>query len=152
MAVNTIPAASNPFADMFPVDRTDDSTPDKPADDEEKAILDKLHTAMYHMGIRKAAPHDDRSRSLPRPGSNYQRYRSESQLDDKSKMLYETAAKTVGVSLKTLVLAVYQTEGKIHGLTGHDQTRQWMESQHTAGSGNKDTDLDVDEPMEDIQT
>lgn len=47
---------------------------------------------------------------VPRPGSSYTRYRLDTDLPEKARPFYETAAKVIGISLSTLVRAVSQTE------------------------------------------
>ncbi|KAG5217557.1 RNA polymerase I-specific transcription initiation factor [Trichophyton interdigitale] len=109
--------ASNPFAEMFPTTRAAATEMDNQArktDDE--AIVEKLQAVLSSLRVRRVVTEEEASRLMrpvPRPGCDYLRFRYEYQLPDIARNFYDTAAKTIGVSLETLVLAVYQTEGRI---------------------------------------
>lgn len=66
----------------------------------------------------------DPESDVPRPGSFYPRYRLDTDLPEMARPFYETAAKVVGISLSTLVRAVFQTEVRM----GHwQEDRRRME-------------------------
>jgi RNA polymerase I-specific transcription initiation factor RRN7 len=52
-------------------------------------------------------------KTVERPGSLYKRYRKESNLKGHAKVFYEAVAELSGLSLKSVVRAVYVTEGKL---------------------------------------
>lgn len=134
---------------MFPTDRVDESRmTSEQAEDEEAAISEKLRLILSSLTTRKSVPNNDASGNLLRPGSSYERYRLESDLDEKSKVFFEAAAKTAGVALETLVLAVYQTERRVQGLTAQGSRRQTAEEEsESEGEGVTDNLDIVDEPM-----
>lgn len=70
-----------------------------------------LHAVMSQLIPRKHNPRSDDE--IPRPGSEYRRHRSESELPDTARPFYEAVAEVAGISLGTLVRAVFQTEVKI---------------------------------------
>ncbi|KAF3482967.1 uncharacterized protein GIQ15_02291 [Arthroderma uncinatum] len=106
----------NPFADMFPTSRVsngEDNSQAKQSDEE--AVIEKLRTVLSNLRVRRIITEEEAGRLMkpvPRPGSDYLRFRYVNQLPDNAKIFYDTAAKTIGVSMETLVLAVYQTEHK----------------------------------------
>jgi RNA polymerase I-specific transcription initiation factor RRN7 len=136
---------------MFPLTRVNDGEAAVTTDDEQEAISQKLHAALADLAIRRAVP-DDPSvpKMIPRPGSNYRRYRSEEMLDEKAGIFYEAAAKTIGVSVTTLVLAVYQAERKIREGMGQSKVSRF--GQQGFESEDENLDVDADESMEDVLT
>lgn len=70
-----------------------------------------LHHVTSQMILRRPNPNSDSD--IARPGSEYKRYRSESELPDMARPFYETVAKVAGVTLHSLVRAVFTTEVKI---------------------------------------
>lgn len=138
---------SNPIADMFPTSRADDTPITKQAEDEGSAVSEKLHAVLSSLSVRKAVVDDTASGKFIRPGRSYKRYRSESELDEKPRAFYETAAKTVGISLKTLVLAVYRTERKVQELASHGPKRQMEKQAPNIEDGGNNPGI-VDETME----
>lgn len=70
-----------------------------------------LHDVTSQMILRRPNPNTDSD--VPRPGSQYKRYRWESDLPEMARPFYETVAKVAGISLHTLVRAVFETEMKI---------------------------------------
>lgn len=106
---------SNPLADLFPIGRFGAEPQPAPhqtgGDDDEEALSDMLHAVMGQLIPRKHNPSSDSD--IPRPGCEYRRYRSEPDLPDTARPFYETVAKLAGISLNTLVRAVFQTELKL---------------------------------------
>ncbi|RMJ28895.1 transcription initiation factor RRN7 [Aspergillus sp. HF37] len=104
--------APHPVADLFPTGRSGAQAQHAPqpagADDEEEAITKMLHAVMSQLIPRKHNPRPDDE--IPRPGSEYRRHRSESELPDTARPFYEAVAEVAGISLGTLVRAVFQTE------------------------------------------
>lgn len=70
-----------------------------------------LETVTSQLRPTKVIP--ETNSEVARPGSSYARYRVESDLPEKARRFYETAAKVVGISLSTLVKAVLQAEVKM---------------------------------------
>lgn len=129
---------------MFPTGRTEVEGPaDRPerVNIGEEDIDSKLRTVISQLRPMKIAPREDVSDdeqddSIPRPGSSYQFYRSESSLPETARVFYETAAKLSGLSLHSLIRAVFQTELKV---------QQWQENQRRAEYHGQH--LDEDSPM-----
>jgi RNA polymerase I-specific transcription initiation factor RRN7 len=85
-------------------------------EDYHEAILQKLQTVLSKLKVSRAVPDEDSmhlGKPVPRPGSFYQRYQSESQLSERARLFFEAAAQLVGLSLRTLVVVVSQTEHKL---------------------------------------
>lgn len=124
----TLPA-NNPLAQFFPTSpvaaENQSTTPAAPPataaaeqasaptaeEDEDEVMASMLQTVTSQIKARRAISGDNAH--IPRPGTSYPRYRMESDLHETAKLFYETAAKAVGVSLPTLVRAVFQAETKI---------------------------------------
>ena len=82
----------------------------------DEAILQKLQTVLSKLKVRRAISDEDSlqiRKPVHRPGSFYQRYQSESELSERARPFYEAAARVIGVSLRTLVMVVSQTEHKL---------------------------------------
>lgn len=79
-----------------------------------------LETVTSQLRPVKVTPETDSE--VARPGSSYARYRVEADLPEKARQFYETAANVVGISLSTLVKAVFQAEVKM-GKWQEDQRR-----------------------------
>lgn len=117
----TAPRTSNPFADMFPTTRaetgaTESNIPAAGQADENTALSMKLHEILSDFQARRVVTDEEAAnlmKPVPRPGSNYPRYRHVDQLPENARVFYETAAKMVGISLRTLVKVAYQAEHKI---------------------------------------
>lgn len=85
-------------------------------EEEEEEITSRLRSVMGQLKPRRTIPDDsvaDMGDELPRPGSYYRRYRVVSELDETARLFYETVANCAGVTLLTLVRAVFQTEMKM---------------------------------------
>lgn len=135
---------------MFPTDRVDETPMSvEQVEDEERAISEKLRVVLSNLATRKSVADNGASEKVPRPGSSYKRYRSESNLDEKSKVFYQAAAKTAGVSLKSLVLAVYRTERKVQQPMARGSGLQTVE-EHSENEvdGITDNAGNVDETMD----
>ena len=104
---------------MFPTTRTDTAESTAPTAgqvDENKALSTKLHEVLSDFRVTRVVTDKEAEglmKPVPRPGSNYARYRYTDQLIENARVFHETAAKMVGISLKTLVKVVYRTEYKI---------------------------------------
>lgn len=79
--------------------------------DDEEFLGSMLETVTNQLRPTKVIPETDRE--VARPGSSYARYRVETDLPEKARPFYETAAKVVGISLSTLIKAVFQAEVKM---------------------------------------
>ncbi|KAM5438832.1 hypothetical protein McanMca71_000656 [Microsporum canis] len=114
--------ASNPFAEMFPTSRAGNVEASSQArQTEDEAVAEKLQTVLSNLRVRRVITEEEASRRMEpilRPGCDYLRFRYENQLVDRARKFYDTAAKIISVSLETLVLAVYQTEGQIQSQKG----------------------------------
>lgn len=138
---------------MFPTARvdTDDVIPLPPPgdDDDSPAITEKLHKVLSKLRMRRVITDADASalsKAIARPGSAYPRYRNKTQLPESAKVFYEATAKVIGVSLETMVSAVYQTENRImHPERNRSRTRDGSRSRSrsTAKSQEKDDERNV---------
>ena len=106
--------------DMFPIGRTDGSSPtpsghDQIAAEEQDAIEKRLNVVMGKLRLRNVVCDDseDSIGDSTRIGSFYKRYRKVDDLTPYAKTFHETAAEAIGVGLETLVLAVGQVERKL---------------------------------------
>ncbi|KAL2001956.1 hypothetical protein VTN02DRAFT_934 [Thermoascus thermophilus] len=114
---------SNPLADMFPTGRMGTGTETQPnvpvsvpEPDDEEAINEKIRTVMSELRPRRAVSTEQAAnleKEIPRPGSFYRHYRTESSLPETARPFYEAAAKVAGLSVRTLVRVVFQTELRI---------------------------------------
>ncbi|KAL4911310.1 hypothetical protein BDW74DRAFT_7479 [Aspergillus multicolor] len=134
--------AADQLVNLFPTGSTSrenrESVPD-PEDDEEEAIEAMLHNASRYLRTREVISEVDSD--IPRPGSQYARYRYESDLPDAARVFYEVAAKVVGISVSTLVRCVNQAELRINKwLEGQRRIKHFAERSMDVGE-----DLDVDE-------
>lgn len=87
--------------------------------DDNKALSTKLHEVLRDLQVRRVVTDEEASnlmQPVPRPGSNYPRYRHFDQLPQNARVFHETVARMVGISLKTLVKVVYRAEYKIRDL------------------------------------
>jgi RNA polymerase I-specific transcription initiation factor RRN7 len=71
--------------------------------------------------------------AIPRPGSSYRFYRSESELPDAARAFYDAAARLSGISLHTLVRAVFQTELRLQDWQ-EDKRRAEYHGEHVEDS------------------
>ncbi|THC99406.1 hypothetical protein EYZ11_001130 [Aspergillus tanneri] len=112
---------TNLLADMFPIGPTvgeSQNAASTTEEDEEEAMSSMNQKVTSELKARKMLSNPDVD--IPRPGNLYQRYRKESDLPDAATYFYEIAAKVAGVSLSTLIRAVFQAETKIS---------RWLEDQ-----------------------
>lgn len=108
---------------MFPIGPTgvENQAPAPPTEAEDEGFLDSmLETVTRQLKSTKIIPETESD--VARPGSSYPRYRLDTDLPERVRSFYETAAKVVGISLSTLVRAVFQTE-VIMGKWQEDQRR-----------------------------
>ncbi|KAL1970682.1 hypothetical protein VTN77DRAFT_4326 [Rasamsonia byssochlamydoides] len=133
---------SNPLADMFPTSRTGGEGAPAEVKIDEGEIDSKLRTVISQLRPMKvisrvdaatAGERDDDDDNIPRPGSSYQFYRTESSLPETARVFYETAAKLSGLSLHSLIRAVFQTELKLQKWQ-EDQRRAEYHGEHVAGT------------------
>lgn len=139
-----------PLADMFSIQRADDSQPDSgaatlpsypavaPTTQEKVEAL--LYKATHYIRQRRLIPEDDEEPA--RPGEIYRRYRWESQLSGAARTFYEVAARLAAVPLKTLIRAVTLAE---HRIAQDDEKRQHREYFENQGVAVDDSDVDGDE-------
>ncbi|KAI9880099.1 MAG: Pol I core factor CF [Pleopsidium flavum] len=121
---------SNPKAlpaqllDMFPTNRAGGSiipqehalSGEGESKVEQEAVLDKVKQVQSSMGMRRVISDVDAEHNkepVKRPGSYYKHYRRVQDLPHDAKVFFEAAARAVGLSLHTLVKAVFQTECKL---------------------------------------
>ncbi|RDW93519.1 uncharacterized protein DSM5745_00841 [Aspergillus mulundensis] len=112
--------ATDHLVNLFPIgsaSKGKESVPE-PEDDEEESIKAMLQNASRYLRTREVVSEADSD--IPRPGSQYARYRHESDLPDTARAFYEVAAKVVGISVSTLVRCVSQAELQIN---------KWLENQ-----------------------
>lgn len=102
------------LADLFPIGPTgvenQAAAPPTEADDEER-MSSMLEALTSELKSTKTISEPDGN--VPRPGSHYPRYRVDADLPERARPFYETAAKVVGISVSTLVRAVFHTELKM---------------------------------------
>ncbi|KAF3399262.1 RNA polymerase I-specific transcription initiation factor rrn7 [Talaromyces pinophilus] len=122
--------AGHPLADMFPL--TPAKPDNRPALKTGAEIQEEIDKKVREMtaGIRlaKIIPDDqakgekendvdeysnEEKEKIPRPGSSYRIYKTESDLPKTARKFYETAADLAGLSLRTLVAAVNRIETKL---------------------------------------
>ncbi|KAI7968358.1 hypothetical protein EIK77_010528 [Talaromyces pinophilus] len=126
----TFNLAGHPLADMFPLTPAKpDNRPGLKTGAEIQEEIDKKVREMT-AGIRlaKIIPDDqakgekendvdeysnEEKEKIPRPGSSYRIYKTESDLPKTARKFYETAADLAGLSLRTLVAAVNRIETKL---------------------------------------
>ncbi|KAK4694541.1 RNA polymerase I-specific transcription initiation factor RRN7, partial [Lecanoromycetidae sp. Uapishka_2] len=104
--------------DMFPTHRLDGSEPphysyQTQVEKEQIATEQTLKTVMGSLKLRPITADEDDVEEVRRIGSLYKRYRRVEDLDGVAKAFHERVAQRVGVSVKTLVLAVLQIEGML---------------------------------------
>lgn len=113
-----------PLLDMFPTGRPEGSSPAKVNFDEE-AKADQLALALTlsavvgslkFRGIVSEENEENSKKVVKRIGSFYKRYRNIEDLPSQANIFYEAAARSVGTSLSTLVLSVFQMEIKLEKL------------------------------------
>ncbi|KAL4881218.1 hypothetical protein BJY04DRAFT_227883 [Aspergillus karnatakaensis] len=136
----------NALASLFPLgpssskDQTQPPTSTTNSDDEEEAMEKMLHMAPRYLKSRAVI--SDPDADIPRPGSQYSRYKHESDLPDSARVFYETAAKVVGVSLATLVRCVSQAEIQIN---------KWLEEQRRVEYFAERERMDVEEEVSGLE-
>lgn len=116
-------------------------------ENDKTALLTKLHEVLKKLTTRKVVPGEiSITQNISRPGSMYQRYRSENQLPPKPKAFYETAAQVAGVSLKTMVMVVWQTEYRLDTSKEirENQKRREEKTKHSEDSSSDDDSSDGD--------
>lgn len=82
----------------------------------EEALASKLDSSQAHLRFPGVVS-EDRKKSgngqMHKLGAFYKRYRREEELPPRTKVFFEAAADLIGVSLHTLMLAVFKTEQKL---------------------------------------
>lgn len=135
----TIPVQTggNSLADLFPTGPTGVETqpvpPPSEAEDEE-SLNSMLETVTHQLKSIKVVTNPESQ--VPRPGSSYTRWRLDTDLPEKARPFYETAAKVVGISLSTLVRAVSQTELRL---------AQWQEDRRRMEYHGEPMDMELAE-------
>ncbi|KAI9816205.1 MAG: Pol I core factor CF [Pycnora praestabilis] len=128
------PKASKQLLDMFPTGRVDHGMKPKEirldttteGSQEHGAITHKLKHVQGALRPSRAVSKEDEleiKKPTRRPGSVYKHYRTEDDLPSHARAFYEAAAAVVGLSLTSLVRAVFQTECKLHAWA-HRQRKQ----------------------------
>lgn len=127
--------------DMFPTDGPgepiDPTSPlpseDKQARRDSEATLDKVKQVQRLMKATTVlldSDVDGHAEHVRRPGSYYKRYRVIEDIPSVARTFFEAAARVVGLSLRSIVDAVYQTESK---LEAWKLTRRKLDAMHTQG-------------------
>ncbi|KAK4544621.1 hypothetical protein LTR36_004193 [Oleoguttula mirabilis] len=100
---------------LFPAgnDRAQSTTEPLTATAPDQAITDKLRESQGVLKSKRIIEHTTDAREVNRTGSFYQRYRSADDLEDPVKLLYERAAGLAGLSMESMVRAVFLIEGKM---------------------------------------
>ncbi|RJE17793.1 transcription initiation factor RRN7 [Aspergillus sclerotialis] len=127
----------NPVADLFPTGRTgieEQPGPSSAEEHEEESITNMLHDVTSQMIPRRPNPNSDSD--IPRPGSEYKRYRCESDLPEMARPFYETVAKVAGITLHSLIRAVFTTEVKIS---------RWQENRRRREAYGESLDMGISE-------
>ena len=114
--------------DMFPTRRLDGPTPSTDdsqhgPEEAETAITNKLHAVQSRLEMRGVVSSEielAKEESVRRIGSSYKHYRRENDLPPAVRVFYEAMARVVGVTVATLVKAVFRTEREI---------QKWREQQ-----------------------
>jgi RNA polymerase I-specific transcription initiation factor RRN7 len=135
---------------MFATGPVEDSTgtTHETAPDEEEEIDRRLRSVMKEirpskiirrrtstvsgLGNDKSGQDED----IPRPGSSYRFYRSESELPDAARAFYDAAAQLSGISVHTLVRAVFQAELRL---------QDWQEGKRRAEYHREQVDSETEE-------
>ena len=108
--------------DMFPTGRTDGftgyTTTSKLSEEdlEQGALVRKVLGAQKNLKMRGVISEENdckQSKAARRIGSAYKRYRRVEDLPEQARVFYEATAKVAGLSLQTLVLAVFRMERKL---------------------------------------
>lgn len=92
-----VPTAATPNADAAP-------------EKDDLATVRAVHSSMQ---ARLAIPDDEVGVGVLRPGQAYQIYKREQDLPEAAKTLYEAIAKSAGLSMDMVMLAVFSTEARI---------------------------------------
>lgn len=125
--------------DMFPIGRTDGSSPtpykyDQMAAEEQETIGKKLKLVMGKLRLRDVVSDDPEDsvgvhEDSARIGSFYKRYRKVDDLPPHASAFHQAVAEAIGVQLETLILAVVQVERKLI---------KWREAKVKAGNEEDD--------------
>jgi len=118
--------------------------------DDEEAINAKLRTVMSEIRPRKAISNEEAAKlesEIARPGSFYQHYRTEDNLPEIARPFYEAAAKIAGLSLRTLVRVVFQTELRIERWQ-EDMRRMEYHGEYVEFVGGVESMDEMEEDME----
>lgn len=116
---------SQELLDMFPTGRADGIGPVPPVDQkagakwEQDTLVEKLIAVQKSLKTRSViskAREGKQQEPVNRIGSSYQAYRRVSDLPHQARSFYEAAAKIAGISLSTLVTAVYKLELRLQKL------------------------------------
>lgn len=121
--------------------------------DDEEAINEKIRTVMSELRLRRAISNEQAAnleREIPRPGSFYRHYRTESSLPETAKPFYEAAAKVAGLSVRTLVKVVFQTELRIERWQ-EDRRRMEYHGEDVGFVGRDESMDEMEEDMEEEQ-
>ena len=138
---------------MFPSGRLDNSRQlesevvDATKDREHNAILDKLVNAQRNLKIRSIVSEEralKQKEPIDRIGSAYKRYRRVADLTQLAKTFYETTAQLAGLSLHTLVAAVYKMELKLFRRRKEQLSTELAEKGFINENAIQGIDIDID--------
>lgn len=116
---------------MFPLKSTRNENRSQPSATIDEALDDKVREITANIRLARIIPDGqerdangvdgaENSREIedttPRPGISYRIYKTEADLPKTARKFYETSASLSGLSLKTIVTAVYRIELKLENL------------------------------------
>ena len=121
--------------DMFPTGRLDGPTPSPMGKqyghaEAATAIDEKLHAVQSSLKMRGVVSSETEAATegpIRRIGSSYKHYRSSDDLPPAGLAFYEAVARLAGLTVATLVQAVFQTERKLHVWREQQVKRQWAD-------------------------
>ncbi|KAL9118470.1 MAG: hypothetical protein Q9187_004987 [Circinaria calcarea] len=150
-------ALPDQLLNMFPTGRLDGSTATTIDEDEETRkdqgkVLDKLEVTQKNLMVRDVileATERKQAEPVRRIGSSYKQYRGIEDLTAQAKAFYEATASIVGVSLPTLVKAVYRMETALRRWRDEQEKKQRRERGNLYALDTAHHDDDQPDPVSD---
>lgn len=118
------------MSSMFPIDSGAQQASVPATDDAQQSKMEKVKAVQGALKPRRVITEEEAEeyqREINRPGSKYKQYRHESDLPEHAKAFYEAVAKLTGVSLNTLVQAVFLTERKLQKWVDAERRKEYGE-------------------------
>ncbi|KAF2089632.1 hypothetical protein K490DRAFT_37491 [Saccharata proteae CBS 121410] len=128
---------SNMLFKMFPTG-SDNPPPVVPVDAEMQSGYseqDKVKAVVSKMKVVKVVSAEDAGPEIRRPGSYYKRYRRTEDLGDVARAFYTAVAKQAGMSMYSLIRAVFLVDQKLY---------KWCDREKRREAGLLDDEMDVD--------